>query len=128
MIIKQFRIPDETWDKLAKRHKTDDQVLEDIVLRLKKFENTSINEKMLVLTGPERAQLEEMLQVTINSVADLIKEVKHLTTIKIEGVEVAMEPELLAQLKDQADFYGRTPAEYLTELVQQNLMQLIRGN
>lgn len=109
-------VPDETYDTLRKqaKDKTEKGVASEILARIERFKDAPPSDRVLVLQAPERRQLERLFQTTLGSVEDLISKVRRLCSVSFGTVEVPFTYDELIRLREQAEFHGWTPEQFVT--------------
>ncbi len=80
--------------------------------------------RALVVTGPERGQLEKALGRTVDDIPQLIAQCKAVTALNIGGEEIVLPEELQKAYAGQAEFQGREAGEWL----RQEVVRLLRMN
>ena len=104
-----------TYDALLKRATTKDDkgVGEVITKTLARFADVPDSDRIIVVRSPERRQLEEMIQTTLETPEQLVTLVRNLCMVKIGTVEYPLSPAQAIALTEQATFHGWNVQEYI---------------
>lgn len=75
------------------------------------------NERIILIKGRDRQELEQLFQTTIDGPSQLISRVRRLCAVQINGVEHTFTADELARFQMQAKFHGRTTEQFMTEMM-----------
>ncbi len=76
-------------------------------------------DKPLYFSDAERQELEHLLGRNLSSASEALAAVKRALTVKLDGVEVPLQPALLTRLKTRC--FGKTFPEFLKERIVRGL-------
>jgi len=92
---------------------------------IEEFSRIAFNDRVLILHGDQRRELEAVFQTTLDTPEKLIKLVKNMNSVKIQGVEVNFDEADLARMKVQASFHSRTQEEFIKMTVDEAMRYLM---
>lgn len=75
------------------------------------------SDRVIMVAGKERQALEAVFHTTIDDAAKLVKLAQNVTRVGLGDVHMDFNPEELARIAMQAEFHGRTPQQYIVEMV-----------
>lgn len=84
---------------------------------LEAFSNIPDNDRVLLVHGQPRKDLETLFGTTLDSGEKLVQLVKKMNQVQIEGVELNFDAEELHRLRMQATFHGRSVEQYIKEMI-----------
>lgn len=123
MIIK---INDELYEQYQKMA-TNGDVEKTIEFQLKTFADVKPGSRIWVLSNKERVQIEKLLGKSIDTGADLIKELTKALKVRVDGVELEVSPDTLALLHAQAKFEGADEKAFTKQKLEESLSLAVNG-
>jgi hypothetical protein len=125
-LIVQVKIPDTMYEQYVGHNPTaPERAIEQTLLR---FAGVKPSERILILPSKERSELEVMLDSHFSSARELVSKVKELLSIKVEGVTVALDPNVLYRLGQQAEFEGQEPKAFLEQKIGEGVKIAVDGS
>jgi hypothetical protein len=107
------------------KERTGPGVEREVLRRLKETLEVPRNDRLVLVYGDQRRELEAQFDTTINSPADLVSKVRHLAMFKVGDVEVPLTAGQAALLGEQARFHGKDLQTYMRETAVQIVNELI---
>lgn len=83
------------------------------------FKDVEAHDRVLVLSGENRRQIEHLLQTTIDSPEKLIRQIKLLNEVSVQDVAIEFTPEELARIEAQAGFHGKTRKAFIVDMIEE---------
>lgn len=81
------------------------------------FVDVPKHDRFLIISGDTRRAIEAIFQTTLDTPEKLLQLTKKLNSVAINGVEVNFDAEELDRIRMQASFHGRTPEQYIKEMI-----------
>jgi hypothetical protein len=124
-MIVQIKIPDSTYETYLKHSPTNpERAMEQQLIR---FAEIRPSERILLLPPKERDELEVMLDSNFATARELVAKVRELLGIRVEGVDVTLDPNTLMRLVHQAEFEGVAKEQFLRDRIGDGLRFAIDG-
>lgn len=123
MII-ELEIPDAVYKKYQK-HSPDPA--KAMVGNLKQFAEVGPNDRVVLVGGKDREALEVLLERHISNSAELITFLREALKIRLDGVEIEPNPDILNLIHQQADFDGREYKDFIKDKLSQALSIAAQG-
>lgn len=123
MII-NLKLPDDLYDQYLKKFNAPKHYLR-MKQAIEAFLPIGDGDRYLILHGKERQAIESEFQTNLDTPEKLLKLIKNLKSVKINGVEVNFSDDEMARLKMQADFHGRTPDQYILEMIDEIRLRML---
>jgi hypothetical protein len=102
----------EAYAKLGAKRQPRRNPETEMAVTLRAAQKIDFGQRPLVI-GPEaRRDLEAIWETTIENEADLLKLVKNLARVEMEGVEIILTEHELSKLGEFASFHGEEAADY----------------
>lgn len=92
---------------------------------LERFTTLNMDGDSIVLNKDHRKKLQLLFDCIIANGDELIAKVTKLNGVSIAGSQYTFSAEQLSRIKDQADFYGKKPKEYIQEIVSNYMGQMM---
>lgn len=125
-MIVQLKVPDSVFEGYAKHNQANpERAMEQQLLRFMEVRPT---DRILLIPSVERNELEVLLDSHFASARELVSKVKDLLGIRVNGVDVVLEPNTLLRLGQQAEFEGMDPAEFTKLKVEEGIKFAVDGS
>lgn len=118
MII-ELEIPDTVYKRYQKHDPKNPE--KALVANLKQFAEVGPNDRVVLLGGKDREALEILLERHLGNGSELVTFVREALKLKLDGVELVPNPDILNLIKQQSDFDGREYKDFLTDKLTQAL-------
>lgn len=92
--------------------------------RLKRFADVNRSKRVLVIPSDLRQQLEAIIGASIGDAADLVRQVKNLSCVKIGLIERPLTDGESIRLREQAAFHGQDPDTYAKLVIEEVFARL----
>lgn len=124
-MIVQIRIPDSLFETYSKYNQSNpEKAMEQQLLR---FQEVRPADRVLVLPAAERNELEVLLDSHFASAKELVAKVRDLLKIRVEGVDITLEPNTLLRMTQQASFEGMDPKDFMQAKVDEGIRFAVDG-
>ncbi len=119
-----MKITIQIADEIAERYQArvrPTQSLEQLAsIQLARFSLVSPHDRILIVMPEERARLEELTtRLPLSSTTELIRRVAELAEVSLGRIRFRWTPRQYEQLKERAERWRVTPAEYAEKIVRQ---------
>lgn len=118
-MIVELEIPDTVYKQYQKNDPKNPE--KALVANLKQFASVGPGDRVVLVGGKDREALEILLERHIANGGELVTFVKEALKLKLDGVELVPNPDILNLIKQQSDFDGRPYPEFLKDKLTQAL-------
>lgn len=125
MIIKDFKIPDEVYEKYKKYNAKDPEMA--MSQQLIRFQEVRPSSRMLLVPEKQRAEFEILFDRYVDSADELLTLLKKAISLKVNGVEVALTPDQLDRLSQMAQFEGKKLDDFTKQKIEEGVRFTIDG-
>lgn len=112
----KIRLEDRLYDQYLTKHGSPKHY-RMMKQAIEAFSQVTDGDRVLILHGDERRAIEAIFETTLDTPEKLLRLIKNMNTVKIEGVEVNFDEAELTRLATQASFHGRTTEQFIKEMV-----------
>lgn len=124
-MIVQIKIPDGVYETYVRHNSGNpERAMEQ---QLTRFAEVRPSDRILLLPNAERDELEVMLDSHFTSARELVAKVRTLLGIRVHGVDVTLDPNVLERLSTQAEFEGMAPEAYISQKVGEGIKFAVDG-
>lgn len=123
-MILEIQIPDETFEKYRAYRPADPEGA--ISAHLKRFEDVRPHDRIIILDHQTRQSLEKLVG-HIEDAQELVNRVTEALSLKVDGVNVVVDPELLWHIEEQARFEGLDKKDYMLQKIHEGISVAVRG-
>ena len=108
----ELQLEDEVYERLAQQVGKK-QVAAEILRRAAVLDPVAKDDRVVLLHGADRRAVEKILQTTLETSTQLVREMQNLSVLKIGTIERHFTASELVRLRDQAMFHGWTVDKFL---------------
>lgn len=108
----ELQLEDELYDRLAQKVGKA-KVGKYLLACAGYFMDVEEGDRIVLLHGEDRRAIEQVLQTTLETPTQLVRELRNLSMLKIGTIERCFTASELVRLRDQATFHGWTVDKFL---------------
>jgi hypothetical protein len=124
-MIVQIKIPDGLFEKYQTYNQASPE--RAIEQQLTRFQEVKPSDRVLVVPSAQRNELEVLLDSHFASAQELVSKVKDLLKIRVEGVDVTLDPNTLFRVTQQAEFEGMPSSDFMKLKVEEGIKFAVDG-
>jgi hypothetical protein len=124
-MIVELEIPDAVY-KIYQKHSPGDPE-KAILANIRAFAEVSKDDRVLLVGNKDRQDIEVLLERNLVRPSELVAYLREALKVRLDGVEVTANPDLLQLLHAQADFDGRPYKEFAKDRLDQAVSLAIQG-
>lgn len=123
-MILEIQIPDELYEKYKSYKPADPEAA--ITGQLKRFADVKPNDRIVVVDNQTRQRIEKLVG-HIETAVDLENRLREALSLKVEGLDLVIDPDLLWHIEEQARFEGLERKEYMEKKFHEGISIAVRG-